>query len=65
MFKFYQKLIIELTDCHTDEVVLIEQLMRDDNGGTLDHLSRKQFDAAAKKALREIRWCGESRLGET
>jgi hypothetical protein len=50
----YERLIIEVTKCRTDEAPMVEGLMRDVYG-TLDGLDRKTFQREAKKALRDAR----------
>lgn len=48
---FYQKSIIEATNCSIDEVSEIEDIMRNTIlHSTLDWLSKSQFNKAAKEA---------------
>ena len=51
---FYRKTIIELIDCTLEESRLVEDLMRSENGGVLDHLTRAKFKREAAKALRQV-----------
>lgn len=51
---YYRKLIIEVTGCPTTEARFVEDLMRDANGGTLDHLTRAKFAREARSALKHV-----------
>lgn len=46
----YRQAIIEATRCPEEDAAEIEELMRLDTGGTLDHLTRRQFNALARIA---------------
>ena len=44
----YQQMIIEALGCSEEDAVEIEELMRLETGGTLDHLRRREFNALAR-----------------
>ncbi len=51
---YYRKLIIELIQCKPEDARFVEDLMRDNNGGTLDHLTRARFKSEARNALKSV-----------
>jgi len=55
MSRFYRALIIATAGCTEAEAEHVEQLMRDDNGGTLDHLARARFASAARSAFKMLK----------
>jgi hypothetical protein len=51
---FYRKTIIELTGCAREDARFVEDVMRSENGGVLDHLPRAKFKREALKALSQV-----------
>jgi hypothetical protein len=50
----YRALIIEATGCSPEDSAYVEELMRDANGGVLDHLSRARFRHEARRAFKAM-----------
>lgn len=46
----YRELIIQATGCPESDANEVEELMRLETGGTLDHLRRAEFKALARVA---------------
>lgn len=46
----YRGMIVQATGCTYEDAAEIEELMRLSTGGTLDHLTRRKFDALAREA---------------
>lgn len=55
---YYQKVIKNILDCSDDQVYQVEDILRNViHNGTLDHLSKDEFDSDVKfayKILQEI-----------
>lgn len=46
----YRDLIIRSTRCTVEQAAQVEELMRLETGGTLDHLTHREFVALARRA---------------
>ena len=51
----YKKLIVSATGCSEKDAETVEDWMRD-QVNTLDHLSRRQFNALAREAHKALLW---------
>lgn len=50
----YRQMVIEATRCPEEDAAEIEDLMRLQTGGTLDHLRRGEFDVLARVAMQAL-----------
>lgn len=56
VMSYYQKSIIEITGADAADAKQVEELMRDTVGGTLDHISRREFARLASDCYKAVQW---------